>query len=303
MIAWIRRNLALSLTGAVLVGLCAVGLCSMLLWATGMLNPQFAFAYVVRSPTHTPTATHRPTPTRSPTPTVTATRTPTLTPTRTRTPAPILTPTPIMPAERVLSVPVILQELPLSCEFAGMRMVSAALLGKAPAEDELIACMSRDPDPYRGFRGDPAGYNRFADDTINWENYGAYAPAVAKALNSCVLLRSGGEFEAQSLRGVSYRQVAQAVSAGYPVIVWVAKRETAETKTVGTPEYPIQLVFGEHVWVVVGYHEDGSFDVHDPYPRKDGEQVLRVHSFPNWELFERMAVFVKPRQPNLELSR
>ncbi len=311
MIAWIRRNLALSLTGAVLLGLLAVGLFSMLLWAIGMLNPQFAFAYVVRSPTHTPTATHRPTPTRTPTPTVTAARTstrtrtpaPTLTPTRTRTPTPTLTPTPTMPAGRVLSVPVILQELPLSCEFAGMRMVSAALLGKAPDEDELIACMPRDPNPYRGFRGNPAAYNHFADGTINWENYGAYAPAVAKALNNCVLLRHGSEFEAQSLRGVSYQQVAQAVIDGYPVIVWVAKRETAETKTVGTPRDPVQLVSGEHVWVVVGYHEDGSFDVHDPYPRKNGEQVLRVHSFPNWELFDRMAVFVKPRQPDLEWSR
>jgi len=123
------------------------------------------------------------------------------------------------------------------------------------------------------------------------------------ALNNCVFQGSGGEFSAQSVRGVSYHQVAQAVINGYPVIVWVAKRETAETRTVGTPQDPVQLVSGEHVWVVVGYHEDGTFDVHDPYPRENGDQVLRVHSFPNWELFERMAVFVKPRQPDLESSR
>jgi len=168
-------------------------------------------------------------------------------------------------------VPIILQELPLSCEFAGMRMVSAALLGTAPDEEELLDCMPRDPNPYLGFRGDPAGYNLFADGTINWENYGAYAPAVAEALNNCVLQRSSGEFEAQALRGVSYQQVAQAVLDGYPVIVWVAKRQDPETKTVGTPEDPVPLVFGEHVWVVVGYHEDGTFEIHDPYPQKSGK--------------------------------
>jgi len=197
-------------------------------------------------------------------------------------------------------VPIILQELPLSCEFAGMRMVSAALLGTAPDEEELIDCMPRDPNPYLGFRGEPAGYNLFADGAINWENYGAYAPAVAEALNNCVLQRSSGEFEAQALRGVSYQQVAQAVLDGYPVIVWVAKRQDPETKTVGTPEDPVPLVFGEHVWVVVGYHEDGTFEIHDPYPQKSGKQVFRVHSFPNWELFERMAVFVRPREAEPE---
>ena len=200
-------------------------------------------------------------------------------------------------------MPVILQELPLSCEFAGMRMVSAALLGEAPVEDELIDCMPRDANPYLGFRGDPAGYNRLPDGSINWDNYGAYAPAVAKALNNCVFNPAGKRFKAQAHTDVSYQQVAEAILKGYPVIVWVSRPEHAEITTVGTQENPVQLVFGEHVWVVVGYCEDGTFEVHDPYPKKDGQQAYRVHSFPSWDLFEHMAVFVKPFEEDAHLSR
>lgn len=198
-------------------------------------------------------------------------------------------------ASRVLSVPVILQELPLSCEIAGMRMVLAALYSDVPNEQELLACMPRNRNPYLGFRGDPAGRNRYPDGRINWENYGAYAPVVAETLNRCVLEPAGGEFEAVAVKGTSYQEVAEAVLNGYPVIVWISKRQDdVEETTIDTPQGPVRLVFGEHVWVVVGYHEDGTFEVHDPYPQQNGKQTLRVHSFPNWELFDRMAVFIWP---------
>jgi len=196
----------------------------------------------------------------------------------------------------VLTVPVILQEMRLSCECAAMRMVLAALLGTAPSEKELLACMPRNPNPYLGFRGDPAGRNRFSDGSINWDNYGAYAPVVAETLNRCALGPADAEFEAQAISGSSYKQVAKAILDGYPVIVWVTKQQEAETTTIDTPEGPVRLIFGEHVWVVIGYHEDGTFEVHDPYPQKDHVQTLRVRSFPNWDLFERMAVFVVPRK-------
>ena len=298
MIAWIRANRKWSVVIAAALLLGALGLLVML-QLNSAANHSFVLAFLTPSATHTSLATNTPTVTRTPTATRTATHTPTATRTGTKTP----TPTPTRPAEHVLSVPVFVQELPLSCEFAGMRMVSAALLGKAPDEEELISCMPRDPNPYLGFRGDPAGYNRFKDGSINWENYGAYAPAVAAALNECVLEPIAAEFEALALRGVGYDHVAEAVLNGYPVIVWVAKREQAETITVRAGEESVQLVFGEHVWVVVGYHEDGTFDVHDPYPQKDDRQTSRVQSFPNWDLFERMAVFVQPRTPEPQLSR
>jgi len=235
-------------------------------------------------PTHTSTPTITPTPT--PSPTVTATTTPTATTTSTPTP----------PATRVLSVPVILQELPLSCEFAGMRMVLFAVLGTAPSEEELLDCMPRNPNPYLGFRGDPAGYNVLADGSINWENYGAYAPVVAETLNKCVFEPSGEQFRAVAVSNASYQQVADAVLDGYPVIVWVAKRKKAITTDIDTPHGSVPLIFGEHVWVVVGYHEDGTFDVHDPYPQKSGVQTFRVSSFPSWDLFDRMAVFIVSRE-------
>lgn len=300
MIAWIRANQKLSMIIAAILLLAALGLL-MVLQLNSAANHSFVLASLTPSATYTSLPTNTSTATQTLTPTAIPTHTPTATRTRTETPTPTSTPT--RPAERVLSVPVMIQELPLSCEFAGMRMVSAALLGKAPDEEELISCMPRDPNPYLGFRGDPAGYNRFKDGAINWENYGAYAPAVAAALNACVLEPVGAEVEAVALRGVDYDRVAKAVLDGYPVIVWVAKRERTETITVHAGEETVQLVFGEHVWVVIGYHEDGTFEVHDPYPQKDGRQTFRVRSFPNWDLLDRMAVFIKPRSLEPEWSR
>jgi uncharacterized protein YvpB len=174
-------------------------------------------------------------------------------------------------------------------------MVSAGVLGEAPSEEELLACLPRNPNPYLGFRGDPAARSRQPDGSINWDNYGTYAPVVAETLNQCVLKPAGAKFEAVAVKGASYEEVAQAVLGGYPVIVWVAKGANPQTITVDTPEGEVLLVFGEHVWVVVGYHEDGTFDVNDPYPQKSGLQTLQVHSFPNWDLFDQMAVFIIPQ--------
>lgn len=235
-----------------------------------------------------------------------STRIPSATPSATGTPTPtaaatlVPTPVPTRLSARVLPVPVILQQLPLSCEFAAMRMVLAALLGKAPSEEELIGCMPRAPNPNLGFRGDPAGYNRFPDGAINWDNYGAYAEAVAWTLNHCALEPAGGEFKASATRGTTYDEIAEAVLGGHPVIVWVTKRQRVETTLVGTSQGPVQLVMGEHVWVVVGYHADGTFDVHDPYPQADQVQTLHARTFPNWEMFDRMAVFVAPAKASTD---
>gem|GEM_PF-1074628 len=289
MSAWVRRNKLSIMAATLLLGLLPL---SLICWqfTSGTSSFQFGFPVLAPSLTHTLTPSAVPTLTRTPIPTLTSTPTPTATSTPTSTPSP----TP--PLARVLSVPIILQESPLSCECAAIRMVLAALFGSAPSEKELLECMPRNPNPYLGFRGDPYGRNRFPDGSINWDNYGAYAPVVAETLNRCVLRPSGKEFEALAVSGASYEQVSKAVLDGYPVIVWVAKRPSPETTNIDTPEGPVRLVFGEHVWVVVGYHEDGSFDVHDPYPQKNDVQTFHVRSFPNWDLFERMVVFIRPRK-------
>ena len=175
-----------------------------------------------------------------------------------------------------------------------MRMVLAGILGAAPPETELLACMPRDENPYRGFRGNPAGYSKHADGSINWDNYGMYAPAVADTLNDCALGKPIRRFRARAALQVSYDDVADAVLQGNPVIVWVTKQGEAARTTVSTPSGDVLLVYGEHVWVVMGVHEDGTFDVHDPYPQKSGVQTLNVSRFPNWDLFDQMAVFVEP---------
>ena len=248
------------------------------------------------SPTSTLTATSEPSPsataTAEPSPTMSATPKPTetLSPTPTAT----LSPTPTALAERILDVPLFLQELPLSCEAAAIRMVLAGLLGQAPVEKDVLACMPRNANPNLGFRGNPAGYNRNADGSPNWDNYGVYAPAVAEALNHCALDQSGKGVRALVVKEAGYEEIAKSVLDGYPVIVWVSRRADAPTVTVETPEGPVRLVLGEHVWVVVGYHADGTFTVHDPYPQKDKKQTFRVRAFMNWDLFDRMAVLVVP---------
>ncbi len=295
MFEWIRRNNPLSILALAWLGLLSLSLL-VIGWQNlgGSIGLPIGTAFWLPSPT--PSASPTATVTHSPT----ATAKPTLTPTRTASPTRTPTATPARPSARVLSVPIILQELPLSCESAGMRMVLAALLDAVPSEEEILECLPRDSNPYLGFRGDPAGYSRFDDGSINWENYGAYAPIVASTLNRCALEPAHSEFEAIAASNVSYDQVAEAVLDGYPVIVWVARSDQAETRTIDTPAGPVQLVFGEHVWVVVGYHEDGTFEVHDPYPRKNGVQTFGVDTFPNWDLFDRMAVFVRPRQAESE---
>jgi uncharacterized protein YvpB len=303
MITWLQRHRLLSIVAAsVLLGLLLLALTIAYRATTdggGLFGPHPTWT-ATPTATTTPTVTRTRTPTSppatrtqtaTPTPTVTATATPTPTRTSTQTPTATVTLAP----GHVLPVPVILQELPLSCEAAGMRMVLAGILGDTPSESDLLTCMPRNPNPYLGFRGDPAARNRHDDGSINWDNYGMYAPAVAETLNQCVFGPAGDRFEAVAVKGTSYEEVTQAVLDGYPVMVWVARGSPPETTNVDTPEGEVPLVFGEHVWVVVGYYEDGTFEVNDPYPQKNGKQTLRVHSFLNWELFDHMAVFVIPQ--------
>jgi uncharacterized protein YvpB len=296
MMTWLQRDrlstLAVSAGLVLLLAALVLG-CLGLTSGAGLLGPR-PTSTATPSATSTPTVTRTRTPT-SPPATRTRTSTPTRTATTTATPTQTPTVTPTGAAGHVLPVPVILQELPLSCEAAGMRMVSAGVLGDAPSEKDLLACMPRNLNPYLGFRGDPAARSRHDDGSINWDNYGVYAPAVAQTLNECVLKPASAKFEAVAAKGASYEEVARAVLDGYPVMVWVAKGSDPETTTVETPEGEVSLVFGEHVWVVVGYYEDGTFQVNDPYPQKSGAQTLRVHSFPNWKLFDQMAVFVIPQ--------
>jgi len=265
----------------------------------GLRSGNIQWPSLVRSTaTPTVTATATATPTSTLTPTVTCSPTPTATPTATTTPTPLPTVTPVPTAtpltSRLLDVPLFLQELPLSCEAAGMRMILAGILGIAPAESELLACMPKDENPYFGFRGDPAGYSKYADGSINWNNYGMYAPAVAETLNDCALDKPIRRFRARATLGTSYDDVAAAVLAGNPVMVWVTKQGEPVTTTVSTPSGDVLLAYGEHVWVVVGVRDNGTFDVHDPYPQKNGTQTFNVIKFPNWELFDHMAVFVEP---------
>lgn len=293
MITWLQRKRLFSIVAAsVLLGL-LLTLTMAYLAITGRGGPLAPHPTLTATPSATliPTATRTRTPTPPPatrTRTATATATATTTPTATQTPTATVTDT----VGHVLPVPVILQQLPLSCEAAGMRMVLAGVLGDTPSEKDLLACMPRNANPYLGFRGDPAARSRHDDGSINWDNYGIYAPAVAETFNQCVFKPAGAKFEAVAAKGATYEQVAQAVLDGYPVMVWVAKGSDPETVTVDTPEGEVPLVFGEHVWVVVGYYEDGTFQINDPYPQKNGAQTLRVHSFPNWKLFDQMAVFI-----------
>lgn len=169
-----------------------------------------------------------------------------------------------------LRVPVLAQQHSLTCEAAAARMV-AAYLGKPVTEAWLQAQLGNDDNPHKGFRGN---VDAAFGGTVN---YGVYAEPVAKALRALGL-------NADARYGVGYADLRAALDRGQPVIVWLSQFAAP-----GYYDQPggFRLVPGEHVYVVVGYRDQGYW-VNDPL--NGGRQFL-VHVIPHWELFSNMAVF------------
>jgi uncharacterized protein YvpB len=160
----------------------------------------------------------------SATTTASATRT-SATPTAATSPPAATTASPAQPTaaptSRLLSVPLYLQTLALSCEEAALRMALASE-GIYTTDSQLLAIIGTDSrsayldtsglhwgNPYTTFVGDPSG------SQVNLSGYGTYYPTIARAATAL-----GGKVIASG-EGISPSSVYSAVLAGHPVVAWV----------------------------------------------------------------------------------
>ncbi|MFZ2202452.1 MAG: Ig-like domain-containing protein, partial [Microgenomates group bacterium] len=121
-----------------------------------------------------------------------------------------------------LSVPSYLQQHPLSCEVAALRM-ALAFRQIEKTEEELLAQVGYDPSPRRGnLWGDP--YEIFVGDIDGKQmstGYGVYWPPIARVAN---LYTKAREFS-----GLPLPEILTEVKNGNPVIIWAYSRSGIPT--------------------------------------------------------------------------
>jgi len=196
--------------------------------------------------TSTPTVVIPPTETASPMPTPTR-RFGTATPSRTPPPVPtrFVSQTPGGSA-RIEGVVGHRQTLPLSCE-ASAAVDWAAFFGVQVNELEFFSRIPVSDNPEEGFVGDVNG----AWGQVPPAPYGVHAAPVA------MVLRSYG-LPAQARSGMSWAEVQGEISAGHPVIVWVAghvAKGTPVPYVASDGENTVVTRF-EHTVMVIGYADD-----------------------------------------------
>lgn len=215
------------------------------------------------------------------------------------TPTPELTPEPTATPEAtknsqssstevILDVPIEAQNLSLSCESSAAKMV-AVYFKKTPPEgyddweQYFIKTIPRHCNPHRGYRGKIDGNLSISCEDPS--GYGVYAEPLAEAMNKAGI-------PAQAKYGVDYNDVTEAIKNSKPVIVWLSGKKNApvyETDPETGQKYV--LLFGEHVWTVVGVREEEEnrrFLVNEPWRGKQ----FWVMGFPRWDVFNGMRIVV-----------
>lgn len=204
---------------------------------------------------------------------------PTFTPTASHTPVPVptryISPTPGGSA-RIEGFVGNRQSLPLSCE-ASAAVDWAAFYGVQIDELEFLGRIPLSDNPDKGFVGDVNG----SWGQIPPQPYGVHAAPVALILQTYGL-------PAQAVTRMSWEMLKAEISAGNPVIVWVAGHVAR-----GTPEayiasdgYRTIVTRFEHTVVVTGYSEENVWIV-------DGarEYTRTVSNFlDSWGVLRNMAV-------------
>ena len=199
-------------------------------------------------PSHTsvPTQEIPSTETQTPLPTATQ-RYGTATPSRTAPPVPtrFVSPTPGGSA-RIEGLVGRRQSLPLSCE-ASAAVDWAAYFGVQIDELEFFSHIPASDNPDKGFVGDVNG----SWGQVPPAPYGVHAAPVA------VVLRLYG-LPALARSGMSWDEVQGEISAGHPVIVWVAGHVTKGTPVPYMASDGNQTVVTryEHTVMVIGYTDD-----------------------------------------------
>lgn len=176
-----------------------------------------------------------------------------------------------------LPVPAFKQERNLSCESSAAAM-AAAYFGVPLPERQIVAELSLDPNPHKGFRGNIDGWFGGIDE------YGVYAEPIAE-----ILARHG--LRAEVVYALSLEALKDAANHNKVVISWITLRTLpSRPVTRDIRGERVVLVPAEHAVVVKGYDAWGVL-VNDPatggtdYYRN--EDFLRATGY-----FDGMAVIV-----------
>lgn len=172
-----------------------------------------------------------------------------------------------LPARVDLDVETQKQQHNLSCESSAASM-AARYHGVDVSEEEILAALPLDDNPYRGFRGNVDGPPGGVID------YGVYAAPVVAVL-------AGYNLDARMVEG-GLAGIQAALARGNPVVAWITYDclpSTPVTETVGGE--PVRLVPYQHAVVVTGYDAGGVW-ANDPwdgaeeyYAQADFERALR----------------------------
>ncbi len=150
------------------------------------------------------------------------------------------------PSTFKLAVPIYLQQHPLSCEIADLRMV-LAFRGIDETEEKLLTLVGTDPTPHQGnVWGNP--YEAFVGNVNGKQmttGYGVYWGPIARVAR--------GYRIANDFTGWSITQVLKEVENGNPVIIWTYSKNGTPTSWLTPGGEKIFAVAGEHSVVVVGF--------------------------------------------------
>lgn len=188
----------------------------------------------------------------------------------------------------LLDVSVDLQDRPLSCEAAALKMALAAK-GVNVSEAAIMARVGYDPtkrskgrwgDPDQAFVGD-------IDGAQNTTGYGVYWEPIARAASAWR--------PAEAFTNGTAAQVAQYIAQGHPVVVWGTYGNAKPDSWTTPTGKRVRAWKGEHVRTIIGFEgpldEPVKFILNDPYTgriswsRKTFEQ--------NWAAFGNAGVVVR----------
>lgn len=138
------------------------------------------------------------------------------------------------------------QEHALSCEIATLKM-ALGVHGLVVSESELIAQLPFDTTPKsRGVWGNPnQGFVGNIDGRMLVDGYGVYWDPIAKLGNHYAT--------ASVMRNGSPEQLARAITAGNPVIIWGYYGSRAAHSWQTPAGQPVHAVNGEHTRLVYGF--------------------------------------------------
>lgn len=201
------------------------------------------------------------------------------------------------------------QHYHLSCESSAAARVFQKLAGGTVTdwEDILITNLRQTSSPSTGFwgaiHGDytiyaiPEGDGQFISKPISSHvgpGYGIHWGPMAEAMN-----RVAGEYQTAKATNLNYQSLAEQITAGNPVLIWVINSAERASRTLGDGT---TVWYCEHCVVAAGARQaaDGSyyFRINDPYWGTDGWRSQNSGSMLSWaQNFGGGSVIIEPKQP------